>query len=261
MVGLFGVFAILFIRDWKVGYPKSNVVYFTYGAFEEAKEEFAQREEAGQDAAAWESFAGGQLIGFPEEPGVLPEGTELEAHWPEILVNYEGYQAAFDEGRELNVPPAWLDYSHQQGWNSTKPKTSHDLGKIKEQLYFGILMTVLSILAFFYLMRTGRRSMRVDAEAYYPPEGGRIPYGQIRRIDKRKWGAKGLAYLFYELEGGGQAKTKVDGMVYGQFREEDDAPAERLFQQILKNFSGELIELELEPDPSSESNEEEAPRE
>ena len=42
--------------------------------------------------------------------------------------------------------------------------------------------------------------------------------------------------------------AKVDGMVYGQFRPEDGAPAEKLFQRIRSNFSGELVELEeLEP--------------
>ena len=66
----------------------------------------------------------------------------------------------------------------------------------------------------------------------------------MRRIDKRKWESKGLAYVYYEDQDGGMKKAKVDGMVYGQFREEDGAPAERLFRRILQNFSGELIELE-----------------
>ena len=49
-------------------------------------------------------------------------------------------------------------------------------------------------------------------------------------------------------------KVKVDGMVYGQFREEDGAPAEALFQRILRNFQGELLELENEEDGASEEN-------
>jgi hypothetical protein len=32
-------------------------------------------------------------------------------------------------------------------------------------------------------------------------------------------------------------------MVYGQFKEEEGAPADALFQRILENFEGELIEL------------------
>ena len=76
----------------------------------------------------------------------------------------------------------------------------------------------------------------------------------MRRIDKRKWEPKGLAYVFYERPGGGMQKAKIDGMVYGQFREEDGAPAERLFRHILRNFSGELIELQ---DPDEEEGEKE----
>ncbi|NIP93043.1 MAG: hypothetical protein GWO24_06120, partial [Akkermansiaceae bacterium] len=41
--------------------------------------------------------------------------------------------------------------------------------------------------------------------------------------------------------GGVEKKAKVDGLVYGQFKAEEGAPAERLFQRILQNFSGELI--------------------
>ena len=41
-------------------------------------------------------------------------------------------------------------------------------------------------------------------------------------------------------------------MVYGQFREEDGAPAEALFQQVLANFQGELIELVEDEDEDEE---------
>ena len=39
-------------------------------------------------------------------------------------------------------------------------------------------------------------------------------------------------------------------MVYGQFRKENGAPAEALFQRILQNFKGELVEL-VEDEPES----------
>jgi hypothetical protein len=58
----------------------------------------------------------------------------------------------------------------------------------------------------------------------------------------RKWETKGLATLVYEADGK-ENKAKIDGMVYGQFKEEEGAPAEALFQKVLENFEGELIEL------------------
>ncbi|MDB4493400.1 hypothetical protein N9227_00005, partial [bacterium] len=50
-------------------------------------------------------------------------------------------------------------------------------------------------------------------------------------------------------------KAKIDGMVYGQFKEEDGAPAEALFQKVLENFEGELIEL-VDEDEDDEADDE-----
>ena len=252
MLALFGIFTVLFFRDWKVGYPEKNVVFYTYEAFEKARTEFREREEAGQTAAQWEAFAGAQKIGFPDEPGVVPEGTDLDSPWPDVLVGYEGYKKAVVDGGKKKLAPAWLDYSDAQGWSSDPPESGKDKGTIQQQLYIGCFTAVLTLLAAFYLLRTGRRAMAVDGEAFYAPGGEKIPFGKIRRIDARKWAAKGLAYLYYEGEGEALKKAKVDGMVYGQFREEDGAPAEELYQRILKNFSGELVELEPDEDEEDE---------
>ena len=40
MVIMFGVFLVLFLKDWKVGWPTKNEVYYTYKAFEKAEELF-----------------------------------------------------------------------------------------------------------------------------------------------------------------------------------------------------------------------------
>ena len=70
-----------------------------------------------------------------------------------------------------------------------------------------------------------------------------------------------MAYLFFEdkpdSKGGALKRSKVDGMIYGQFREENGAPAEALFQRILQNFKGELVELvedEVESDRENVDN-------
>ena len=61
------------------------------------------------------------------------------------------------------------------------------------------------------------------------------------RVDKRKWDTKGIALVYY-MDGGEEKKAKIDGMVYGQFKEEDGAPAEKLFSKVMENFKGEVIE-------------------
>lgn len=254
MTVLFAFMGGWFYMDWKVGYPKKNEVFYAHESFKVARVEFKARETAGQSGADWEAFAGGQSMDYPEEPGLLPAGVDLAGVWPDVLVNYEDYKAAYEKALNGKVAPAWLDYSHAQGWGSEAPDGAKDKGTIQEQLYMGMGAGVLALVAGYFLLRNGRRSMRVDEEAYYAPGGERIPYGQIRRIDTRKWGPKGLAYLYYEAEGGAEKKTKVDGMVYGQFKEEEGEPAEQLYRKILKNFSGELIELEAGDEEDEEES-------
>jgi hypothetical protein len=97
--------------------------------------------------------------------------------------------------------------------------------------------------------------MKVTASGYSPPGGSEIPFAAMRKIDKRKWDAKGLAVIHYE-EDGETKKAKVDGMVYGQFKEEDGAPAEVLFAQIMENFKGEIVEFVSDDDDDDEGEEE-----
>ena len=258
MVVMFGVFLVLFLKDWKIGWPRKNEAFYTYEAFEEAKRLFEEHVAAKKSAGEWESFARSQKIGFPEEEGVIPDGVDPAAAWPEELVNYVTYQKAHEEEGQKLIPPLWASYSDKRGWSSAKPKKSYEAGKIRDQLYWGIGSGILLLVTSLFLFRTSRRSMKVDSEAYYAPGGCRIPFDSIRRIDKRKWDTKGLAYLSYcpddDSKGSDLLKAKVDGMVYGQFSQEEGAPAEALFQRILKNFKGELIELaeEEEDKPAPE---------
>ena len=66
MVLMFAVFLVLFLKDWKVGWPKKNEIYYSHQAFKKAKEAFTEHEKEGGTAEAWTAFAKEQLIGFPE---------------------------------------------------------------------------------------------------------------------------------------------------------------------------------------------------
>lgn len=252
MVTMFAVFLVLFLKDWKIGWPGKNEGYYTFQAFKAAKEVFKEHEAAGRSAEAWHALASARRIGFPEEKGLLPSGVDPASTWPEILTDYEGYKKAMEEEGNKATPPLWAKISDERGWSSNVPEKSYARKKIKEQLYYGIGSGALMLVGLFFLVRTARRSMKVDGEAYYAPGGERVPFSSIRRIDKRKWETKGLAYLTYEA-GEEKKKVKVDGMVYGQFKAEDGAPAEKLFERILENFSGELVELEADEDEAEDS--------
>lgn len=263
MVLMFGVFFVLFLKDWKVGWPKKNEVYYTYKAFEKAKAAFEAHETAEGTPEAWTEYVGRQKIGLPDGEGMLPSGVAVDSKWPEILADYERFKKSNDEESKL-IPPLWAEYTDERGWSSAVPKTDYKQEKIKAQLYYGLGSGALLAISLFFLIRTSRRMMKVDEEAYYAPSGERILFGSIRKVDKRKWETKGLAFLYYQAGDGEESelkKTKVDGMVYGQFKKEDGAPAEALFTRILENFAGELIELEDDEDESEAEEEGAGPEE
>ena len=266
MALMFGVGAFMFFKDWKFGYPEKNVERFYYLAFEDAKEDFAEHLEEGKSPEDWENFAQSQKV-FKEidDPGetvedvtaVVPADTDLETRWPEIIADFESYQPLYEAGKNTASPPGWKKFSNSDGrkWSEKSDNLKTD-GKIKEQLYIGIFCSVLFVGALFFFLRTNGRSMRVDEAGYTPPGGKLIPFGNIKRIDARKWDTKGLAYVFYE-QGGSEKKAKIDGMVYGQFKKEDGEPAQKLYERILANFQGELIELA--PDDEEEEQADEKP--
>jgi len=268
MFAMFAFFAGWFFRDWRSGYARKNRIYYSYAVFDMARDTFGRMEEEGLTAEKWRSFVEertmgeavrkvaegrGRRSGDGQEGGEveIPPGIDPEAPWPEVLADYETYRAAYEADRGKAAPPLWVEYSDERRWDSKKPKTAYSKEKVRNQLIYASVSGALALGVAFFTLRVMRRSMRVDEEAFYAPNGKRIPFPAIWRIDKRKWETKGLATLYYD-EGGVQKKAKVDGMVYGQFKPENEAPAERLFQRILSRFSGELVELEGEAEGEGE---------
>jgi len=244
MLAMFGGFAFYFLYDWKIGYPEKNYTIAHYRAFVAAGKAEKDDPEAWKN---WESYVKSQTIPFDKDRSIYPEGTDFEEKWPDILADKEAMKEESDEG-------LWKIYSGEKGWPQNidldeDPKPAY---KIKEQLYASIVCFCLAAVAIFFLIRTKGRNMRVNDEAYFAPGGARIAFSDMIEIDKRKWETKGLATIKYKDSSGEEQKAKVDGMVYGQFKEEEGAPAEALFQKILANFDGELIELVVEDDEDDE---------
>jgi len=237
MLAMFTIFALYFAYDWKFGYRKKNLVHHVHKQFEEAGE----KRQGIESPEAWFEYAKGREFELEKLKDVLPANLETPMPWPDSL------QKIGKNSDSNNWVKAWEDYSGTKGWDSKAPKKSHDAKTIQEQLYWGLGSGAFALVALFFFLRTTQRYMRVDSEAYYDPTGKKIPFAHIKKIDKRKWDTKGLAYLYYE-EDGTEKKAKIDGLVYGQFKEENGAPAEALFQKLLKNFSGDLIDLAPEED-------------
>ena len=235
---MFAGFAAYFLYDYKIGYPKKNLIHGHYQAFYEAGQLWKEEE----NQARWPVIFEAERIPFQYNGAdmPLPSGEERDQPWPEILADTSRLES---EGWEA----MWRDFaSERAGWpqHMELEEGAYTERKVDEQLWFAVFCGLLSVVALFFLVRTRSRFMKADSEAYYAPGGARIPYEDMVRVDKRKWESKGLAMIYYKGEGG-EKKAKVDGMVYGQFKEEEGAPAEALFQKVMSHFSGEVIELLL----------------
>jgi hypothetical protein len=185
---------------------------------------------------SWAAFAKEQKISTPESKNILPRDFDYSRKWPEEIVN------GYDQLKKSEMFPLWKAYSQRTGLDIKPNDKIFNEDDIKTQLIICGVTIVLFLISVFSSLRIMGRSMKVTATGYSPPGGSEIPFSAMRKIDKRKWRGKGLATIYYE-EAGVTRKAKVDGMVYGHFKEEDGVPAEALFSQIMENFKGEVVDF------------------
>jgi hypothetical protein len=235
MLLMFGTFTALFYVDGSTGYRKKNQVFYLHRSFQMANEEFSKMNADGSlTAAAWQSYAAGRTVAFPEDRAVLPVSTEFPMPWPAVLQDYERMKPL-----QWNI--LWREYTKERGLNATPPEQAYDAQKIREQWIVGGVCSALSAAAAFVLLRTLGRSISADDAAITTQQGKRVPYADLKTLDLRKWETKGLAFIDYD-GAAGKGRIRIDGLTYGGFKAEDQEPAERLMQQIRSHFTGEIIE-------------------
>jgi hypothetical protein len=236
MLLMFIVFSAMFFMDASTGYREKNRVYFLSKTFEAAIQELGNHQDR-YTPESWKAYASKQIVQYPTDASVLPAGLQLPEKWPAVLLDYDKVKAANLKQREF-----FSDYTASIGIMKDVPEHPYDAGKIREQWIVGGIFSVLSVLAVVVLIRTLGRSMAVDNEAFYPVEGGRVPFAQLVRLDLRKWQTKGLAFAWSRTESGKEKRHRIDGLTYGGFKKEQGEPAEALMQRIRENFSGEITE-------------------
>lgn len=248
MIVMFGVFAVLFYKDGKTGYREANLSYYLSESFKKAADDFTSKG-ASMSPSEWETYASAQEVAVPEDPGLLPEGTELPIMWPEMLHDH----AAMAE-KGVSNPKGYFDtYRQESGLAKSPPEHSFSQQKINEQWYVFWVCLVLLVVAVFFLLRTLSRKMVVDGEIFQPAGGKAVPIKEIVRLDLRKWSTKGLALAWASDGSGGERKIRIDGLTYGGFKLEDDEPAENLMRALKAKFSGEIIDYEVEEEESAEA--------
>lgn len=205
LAGLFLVFGSLFLYDGIWGYPKTV-------ALAQKKEWFTTEFLASFDRAKQEGRLE-QWMADAKAQG-LPTGVDGE-------------------------PPKWVTYAAQNGWEES-PKL-YSQREIAEQFWVAYGCFGACMLVGIVLVLNRGKILRAEADAWITPEGTRIPFAEVFRIDKRKWEHKGLAYAWYKTAAGAERRAVIDDLKFGG--------ADKVLDRMLSRFNGELIEKVSPPEP------------
>ena len=243
------VFLVLFLQDGLTGYREKNLQFYIYENFKSAGLQFQKMQEDSRfSEIEWKQYVSSQQCEFPKDATtILPREISLPMLWPDSLA--ASYDLMSSKGGQNGAIKLWEEYATERKWDAEPMDHPMNAGKIREQFYAAGVTGILALITLYFLLRTLRRSISADEDALYTQDGKRIPYADMSRIDKRNWDTKGLALIYYN-DGDVEKKAKLDGMVYGQFKEVDGAPADRLFSYLMDHFKGEVIEY-IDEDESS----------
>lgn len=215
LAAMFLGMGMLFFYDGKIGYPKKNVVAVK-------KEWFEETVMKGYDAA--------------------------KAAGPETLQTW--VKDAKDRGWIVNPAldqPRWDDYAAPHDWPSDPKKYSQE--EIDQQFYWGAAMVIGAAVVGALVLLTHNKVFTGHPDHMVMPNGARVAFADVFKVDKRKWDNKGLATVYYREGGEGQErKAVIDDLKYHG--------AGRVLDRLMAGFSGELIEkVQDEETPAADAPE------
>lgn len=209
LAGLLLVFGLVFLYDGFRGYPKSV--------------EIAKRKE-------W--FTSEYLPSFDR----AKSGGRLELWIAESKA--KGLPTGID-----GEPPRWVSFAAQNGWDEN-PKLYSDR-EIAEQFWFGYGCIAGALVVGIIILLNRGKVLRGEADHWVTPEGVKIAYADVFRVDKRKWEHKGLAYAWHRSVNATARRAVIDDLKFGG--------ADRILERLLSRFSGELIEKVNPSEPAVEA--------
>ncbi len=205
MAAMFALFGAYFLYDGSVGYPKSVEIAKKKEWFEK---EFASSHDVAKREGTLEQWMA------DAKAKNLPTGTDGE-------------------------PPKWVSYAAANGWEEDPHHYTER--EIAEQFYFGYGCLFAALVVGVVVLLRKNTVLRGEADHFVTPDGVRVNFSEVFKVDKRKWDNKGLAYAWFKpSETSNEKRAVIDDLMYGG--------ADKVLERLLSRFNGELIEKVTEPD-------------
>lgn len=109
----------------------------------------------------------------------------------------------------------------------------------------GVALPPAGIALLIWTLYNSRGAYRLSGETLHVPGHPPVPLGAIRRIDKRLWDRKGIAFIDYELDGARPTtgRLKLDDFVY------ERPPTDEIYDRIEKFISPPAEDVAPESEP------------
>lgn len=186
----------------------------------------------------------GQREAFIKEVEAAKAAGSLEAWIEQAKTKGLPVPASLDRTASNVADVLWAVTAAKQNWPE-KPKL-HTGEELAQQIHLALFMFAALIVLAIYLVLIRNRKLVGNADHLVLPNGSRVTYSDVFRIDKRKWDRQGLAYLFYR-DGSSEKKAAIDDLQYDG--------AGKVLDQLLAVFHGELIEKIPEGDGTTDARE------
>ena len=95
----------------------------------------------------------------------------------------------------------WPELAKEKGWNETPPHKFYQREDLLGQYVAASVLFLGATAAFLYWLSQIKRVFKLDDEAVILPNGKRVPFAAVTRINRKKWDAKGLATVYFSIDG------------------------------------------------------------
>jgi len=143
---------------------------------------------------------------------------------------------AHEKFKTENRLSEWPAFAKNAGWNEAPPHKLYKKEDIAGQYVIGSLALLLGIATFIYRAGQIRLVFKLEDGAVIIPGGKRVPFESITGINRKKWDAKGLATVYYSIDGR-QGKFILDDYKF------DPEPIHKIMTEIeakSKSVNGDL---------------------